>query len=140
MAKRKSIEQQLVEHERAYRQLASQLAQTGYLVQGTVVRKRLKCGKPQCACHRDPARGHGPYAYWSTKVGGRTVSRKLSDEEASLYEQWIQNRRQLDDIVRRMRELSKEVAELMIGHSPSIPSDSHRGALRAKDKPRKLES
>jgi len=137
MAKRKGVEQQRQEYERSYRQLAAQLAQTGYVVQGTVVRKRLKCGKPQCACHRDPARGHGPYAYWTSKVGGRTVSRKLSDEEATLYEQWIQNRRQLDQILRQMRELSKKVAELMIGHPPSIPSDSHRRASRSEDKPRK---
>jgi len=140
MAKRKSVEQQLEEHGRAYRQLAARLAQTGYLVQGTVVRKRLKCGKAHCACHRDPDRGHGPYAYWTTKVGGRTVSRKLSDEEATLYEQWIENRRQLDQIVRQMRELSQKVAELMIGHPPSIPSDSQRGASRSKQKSRKLES
>jgi len=139
MAKRKSVEQQLEEYERAYRQLAAQLAQTGYLVQGTVVCKRLKCGKPECACHRDPTRRHGPYAYWTTKVRGRTVSRKLSHEEATLYEQWIQNRRQLDQILRQMRELSGKVAELMIGHPASIPSDRPHRASRSQDKPRKFE-
>ena len=114
MSKRKSAEQRLLEYERTYHQLAAKLAKTGYLVQGTVVRQRLKCGNPNCACHKDPARRHGPYAYWTSKVAGRTVSRKLPDEEAQLYEQWIQNRRQLETILRQMRDVSKKVAQLML--------------------------
>lgn len=31
---------------------------------------------------RDPARRHGPYLYWSTKVKGRTVNQLLKPDEA----------------------------------------------------------
>lgn len=114
MAKRKTLDERLRDEEQAYRQLAAQLAETGFLWRGTVVRQRLTCGTKSCACHRDKARRHGPYAYWSTKVGGRTVSRLLDPEEAELYEEWIQNRRHLDKIQRKMLAISKRVAPLML--------------------------
>ena len=114
MPKRKTLEERLRDHQQAYRQLAAQLAETGYLWKGTVVRQMLTCGNKSCACHQDEARRHGPYAYWSTKVGGRTVSRLLDPEEAELYEEWIQNRRRLDQIQRQMVAISKRVAPLML--------------------------
>jgi hypothetical protein len=114
MAKRRSLEERLRDYERAYRELAGKLGDTGYLWKGTIVRQRLTCGKKNCACHRDEARRHGPYAYWSTKVNGRTVARLLTPEEADLYEEWIRNRRQLDKIQRRMLAISKKVAPLML--------------------------
>jgi hypothetical protein len=114
MAKRKTLEQRLRDQQQAYRRLAAQLGETGYLWKGTVVRQMLTCGNKNCACHKDEARRHGPYAYWSTKVGGRTVSRLLDPEEAELYEEWIQNRRRLDQIQRQMLAISKRVAPLML--------------------------
>ena len=77
MAVRRSAEQRLRDYAQAYRRLAAQLAETGYLWPGSISEQRLTCGKPSCACHQDPARRHGPYVYWSTKVKGRTVNRLL---------------------------------------------------------------
>lgn len=114
MAKRKTLEERLKEYERQYRELARKLAQTGYLWKGSIVRQMLTCGKESCACHHDESRRHGPYAYWTTKVQGRTVSRLLPPAEADLYEEWIRNRRALEKIERQMVALSKKVAPLIL--------------------------
>jgi hypothetical protein len=108
------LARRLEAHEETYRVLAAQLSQVGYLWHGTVVRQTLTCGKSTCACHRDPRRRHGPYAYWSSKVKGRTVSRLLKPEEAALYEEWIQNRRRIERIQRKMLSLSRRVAPLLL--------------------------
>ncbi len=114
MAARRSVEQRLREYEQAYRSLASQLAQTSYLWPGSISEQRLTCGKPACACHQDPARRHGPYVYWSTKVNGRTVNRLLKPEEAELYRGWIENRRKMVKLQRQMVRLSRKVAPLLL--------------------------
>ena len=119
MAKRRSIEQRLRDYELQYRELAEKLGKTGYVWKGTVVRQRLTCGNKSCSCHQDKLNRHGPYAYWSTKVGGRTVSRLLSSEEAELYEEWIRNRRMLEDTKRRMLSLSRKVAPLLLRNRKS---------------------
>jgi len=114
MAQRKTREARLRAYAQEYRRLAAQLAETGYLWSGSITHQRLTCGKPTCACHRDPTRRHGPYVYWSTKVKGRTVNRLLSAEEAQLYEEWIENRRRLETLERKMLKLSKKVAPLLL--------------------------
>jgi hypothetical protein len=114
MAQRKTREARLRAYAQDYRRLAAQLAETGYLWSGSITRQRLTCGKPSCACHGDRARRHGPYAYWSTKVKGRTVNRLLSEEEADFYEEWIENRRRMQKLQREMIKLSKKVAPLLL--------------------------
>jgi len=109
-----SIEERLRNYEEQYRELTASLRDLGYVWNGTVVRQMLTCGKESCACHQDKRRRHGPYAYWSTKLKGRTVSRLLTPTEADLYEEWIRNRRRLDKIQRRMLSLSKKAAPLML--------------------------
>jgi hypothetical protein len=114
VAQRKTIEERLRDYERQYRELLATLPEIGYIWNGSLTRQMLTCGKKGCACHQDPQRRHGPYAYWTTKLKGRTVSRLLSPEEADLLEQWIQNRRTLKRTERRMLALSRKVAPLML--------------------------
>lgn len=100
--------------EQELRRLAAHLAETGPIYDGSVTRQMLTCGKESCGCRRDPARRHGPYAYWTTKVKGKTVSRKLSPEEADLLEEWIANRRDLDATKRKLVQLSKKMLPLAL--------------------------
>jgi len=102
--------QRLEAMERRYRELAEQLADIGFMHEGSVVRQRLTCGKSSCACHTDPELRHGPYFYWTAKVKGRTKSRLLSKEEADLYQEWIRNRRRFRETQRKMLALGKKAA------------------------------
>ena len=114
MPRPETWKQRLTAHERAYRKLAGQLADLGFMHEGSVVRQRLTCGKSSCVCHTDPERRHGPYVYWTAKVKGRTVSRLLSKEEVDLYEEWIRPRRRFREIQRNMLALAKKAAPIAV--------------------------
>ena len=58
--------------------IAAELAQAGFALPGTLTVRSYACGKPACRCHADPPRLHGPYAEWTRKIGGKTVTRRLT--------------------------------------------------------------
>lgn len=67
----------------------------------------MKCGQPNCACHRDPARRHGPYYEWTYKVNGKTVNTKLSARAALLYQAATRQHRRLKALLARLERLSR---------------------------------
>src|SRR2546429_1585349 len=68
----------------------------------------MQCGKPNCACATDRASQHGPYYQLSWKEKGKTVSRRLPAEHATLYRQWIANRQRLQSIIQQMHGVSQK--------------------------------
>lgn len=87
--------------------LAEQLKEVGFVWPGSVTKRYLTCGKPNCACHKDPASRHGPYLYWSTKVDGKTVSKAISGTDAKIIQDWIANRTSLESIVTQMKDVAQ---------------------------------
>lgn len=71
------------------------------------MKRMMKCGRPQCACHRDPAKRHGPYFEWTYKVKGKTVNVKLSPQAAPLYLAATKQHRKLKTVLTRMERLSR---------------------------------
>lgn len=110
----RSAAQRLATYQRRYRELAAQLADLGYIAAGSITRRSTRCGTPGCRCHADPPQLHGPYYQWTAKVNGKTITRRLSDEEAELYKQWIGNDRQLRAILTQMRQVAGQATELMM--------------------------
>jgi hypothetical protein len=49
------------------------------------------CGKRRCRCHGDPPVLHGPDAEWTRKIGGKTVTRRLSDAELAAWQPFFDN-------------------------------------------------
>ena len=74
---------------------------------GNTSKANADLGKPQCACHKDPKAHHGPYFYWTSKEQGKTISRKITQEEAEILEEWINNRRTIEAILKRMMKISE---------------------------------
>ncbi|CAN5904132.1 hypothetical protein BH23ACT2_BH23ACT2_31570 [soil metagenome] len=101
-------------YERKYRALASDLAEIGFISPGSLVLRETTCGKPGCRCGGDPPRRHGPYYQWSRAVAGKTVSRRLSEDEAALYRDWITNRRRLEQITTEMEKISAAAGEILL--------------------------
>ena len=97
-----------------YQRLTARLSETGFIWPGHIQRRYLTCGKPNCVCHTDPEARHGPYTYWTSKKNKKTVSRLLRPEEADLLEEWINNRRKLEAVVRQMKGLSKKAANVVL--------------------------
>lgn len=94
-----------------YKQLLKGLSNIGYICRGTVMVLYLKCGNPNCRCKKDENAKHGPYNVWTRKVKGKTVTKYLSDEQAELCREFIQNSRKLDSIIKEMRNLSVRLIE-----------------------------
>ena len=122
----------LERYERSYRalaeQLADELATIGFISPGSVVSRYTSCGKPGCRCQGDPPQRHGPYYQWSRAVAGKTVSRRLGDDEAELYRRWIANRRRIEQIIAQMERTSADAAELLMRQA--APTKPPRTASR----------
>jgi hypothetical protein len=114
MAKKSLPKKTLADYEREHRQLAERLSEVGFLWPGSLTPRYLSCGSPRCGCRNNPAARHGPYYYWTTKQGGKTVSRKLPPEEAHLLEQWIGNRREVKSILDSMMTVSEKALPLLL--------------------------
>jgi len=108
----------LESYERRYRDLARQLADIGYITSGSVAQRFNRCGKPNCACHADPPRLHGPYWHWTAKVNGKTVNRRLSPREAELYTDWISNDRRVHALLTQMRDIASKATDLILRDQP----------------------
>jgi len=90
-----------------FRQALQELRQLDYFLKGTVLKRMMKCGRPQCACHRDPSQRHGPYFEWTYKVAGKTVNVKLSPQAAPLYQAATRQHRKLKAVLARMERVSR---------------------------------
>jgi len=106
--------QRLAGYERRYRELAAQLADLGYISAGSITHRHTRCANPNCRCRADPPRPHGPYWQWTAKVDGKTVTRRLSDTEAALYQEWIANDRRLRALLTQMRKIAAQATQLIM--------------------------
>jgi hypothetical protein len=110
----KAASARLASYERRYRDLAGQLAGIGYIASGSLAQRYNRCGKANCACHADPTRLHGPYWFWTAKVGGKTVNKHLTEREAGLYAEWIANDRKTRSLLAEMRAVAADAAVLIL--------------------------
>jgi hypothetical protein len=115
----RSTTDRLAAHQARYRELAERIAEIGFIQAGSITRVHNRCGKPNCRCHGDPPRLHGPYWQWTAKINGKTVTRRLSQSEADLYQQWIHNDRQLRALIRQMRQVAAKATELIMKEAGS---------------------
>lgn len=90
-----------------FQELRAELAQIEYFCKGTVLARRMKCGKPQCACHTQPSKRHGPYYEWTYKAQGKTVNVRLTKEAAPLYQAAAKQYRKLKTILNRLEKISR---------------------------------
>jgi hypothetical protein len=87
------------------------LAAAGFALPGTLADRMTRCGRPNCGCHADPPRLHGPYHQWTRKKDGETATKILSDEQLTDYQPWFDNHRRLRELIANLEELSLEIAE-----------------------------
>lgn len=104
----------LADYERRYRQVAEQLAEIGLISSGSVTRRYTRCGTAGCRCHADPPQPHGPYYQWTAKINGKTTTRRLTDREAKLYQEWIANDRRMRRLIKQMRQIAAKAGDLKV--------------------------
>ena len=91
--------------------LLREIGETGLVLRGTIGAYRTRCGSRRCRCATDRAARHGPYYIWTRKVGGKTVTRMLSDQQATRLRPWTQNMRRLDRLLTKLQELGLRAAK-----------------------------
>ena len=117
----RSTEERLATCEARYREVANELSSIGFIASGSLARRSHRCGKPNCACQADPPRPHGPYWHWTAKVAGKTVNKRLGDEEAALYQEWIANDRRARALIEELRSVANEAIELILSATTTKP-------------------
>ncbi len=94
-----------------YIKLKNSIIALGPVLPGTLRTVYLRCGDKKCRCKtKDKSQWHGPYSFWDRKDGKQLSSRSISLETAQLLREWINNRRELNGIVRKMLKQGMKMA------------------------------
>ena len=107
-----------------YGRIKARIRDVGFICEGSLLERWMTCRKPNCRCAADPPRLHGPYHQLTRKERGRTVCRNLSPEHAQLYRRWVANRRELDRLLKRMREVSEKAGRYLLDAAAATPETS----------------
>lgn len=110
---------QLQDLQRRRRQLARQILDLGFIQPGTLVSRHTYCQTPGCRCHAEPPQPHGPYWQWTRYESGKTVTRRLTERQARIYQEWMANRRRLAEIVAELEKLGAEAAQILLQETDS---------------------
>ena len=110
------------------REITAEMARIGFCLPGSLVEQMRRCSTAGCRCHSDPARLHGPYRLWTRKVGGKTVTKVLTEEQYERYRPWAENARRLHELVTELEQLS--VVAMAVDEDwpapPAVPPDRRR--------------
>jgi hypothetical protein len=108
--------------------LAAALGDIDGVLPGSVVIRRMRCGKAACACKTDPTALHGPYIQWARTVDGKTVTRYLSEAQLARHQPWFDNARRLKDLIAKLEiasvhalEASEQLATKTAEATPAAP-------------------
>jgi hypothetical protein len=93
---------------RRYRKLASRLATTGPIIQGTIT-ERIITRPGGKRTGRDKT--YGPYYQWTFKSAGKTATVNLTGPQAKLFQRAIENNQKLEITLSEMRRLSRQLCE-----------------------------
>ena len=107
----------LEQYQHQYEQLQAELADVGFTCQGSVLERYTSCGNPNCRCQADPPQRHGPYWQRTRKVANKTVTVRLTPDEAALYKEWIANNRRLRRIIADMDKTSAKARKILLNHA-----------------------
>jgi hypothetical protein len=84
-------------------------ATAGPALPGTLTIRSYPCGKQACRCHASPPRLHGPYAEWTRKINGKTVTRRLTPVELASYQPLFDNARKLRALLSQLQDLTMQM-------------------------------
>ena len=104
---------------RTPQEIAAELAAAaGPALPGTLLVRSYACGKPRCRCHADPPQLHGPYHQWTRKIGGKTVTRRLTDAELAAWQPLFDNARKIRELVTELHERTLQAIAAETSHGP----------------------
>jgi hypothetical protein len=97
------------ERERA--RVAAALGEAGFVLPGSLNVRSYRCGKANCACHHEDAKLHGPYIQWTRSLEGKTLHRRLSQEQLEEYRGYFDEAKRVKDLVSRLEAVTVSMVE-----------------------------
>lgn len=99
------------EYIRKFEEYRKELNDIGFILTGSIIKHYTKCRSPGCRCMKDPEYRHGPYYNWTRKVQGKTVTVRLTKEEADIFKEWTDNKKQFYKIIKKMEQITLDAAK-----------------------------
>src|SRR2546425_203527 len=128
---------ELARLQRRYHELTDQIRELGFIATGSVIERYTVCAAAGCYCHADPPARHGPYLQHTRKVAGKTITARLTPEQAQRYREQIANRRRLDELVAAMDQIATQARELLsTGPQPPKTTPNKETPPRRQPPPR----
>lgn len=119
------------------RELLKQAAVARPMRAGWVGERWMKCGKPGCPCRTDPARRHGPYVTLTTPGPGRTRTRYLTAEAASVVRRQIDAAREFRAAIREALRTAERWADAELAETEAAsPEAAEKGGSARRSKRR----
>lgn len=93
--------------ERRRHRLAERLPGVSEIIRGSVVERRMRCGKSSCRCRTDPEAAHGPYRLLMTTVGrGRTRTLLLPAGEVARVRAAVARYKRVEALLEQLSEVN----------------------------------
>lgn len=93
--------------------LVSELGRLGDVLFGSLIERKVKCGKAGCRCMREVGYRHGPLYYLSDKRRGKTRWVYVQQREVGQVQQRLWRGQRAGEILKELGELSRQ--ELGLG-------------------------
>ena len=90
--------------------LIRQIQNLGPWIEGTLVTTARKCGKDNCACHRQGPKHPVLFVTW--KEAGKTVSLYIPRQLEAEVKQWTENYKRLKELIRQISEVQRQIVRL----------------------------
>lgn len=97
--------------ERERRRVAAALCDAGFVLPGSLNVRSYRCGKANCACHRSEDKMHGPYIQWTRSLEGKTVHRRLSEEQLEEYQGYFDEATRIKELLTKLETVTVSMVE-----------------------------
>jgi hypothetical protein len=91
---------------------------------GSVSERLVKCGKSACPCAQNPEARHGPYFSFTRAVKGRTQSRFLSADGATVVRHQIERGQQFRSEVDAYWKRCERAADQELSKVDAVPQEA----------------
>ena len=116
------------------RALARQLADPAPMRRGSFTERYVKCSKPGCPCGDRAEARHGPYLSLTRAVAGRTQSRWVAAEQATLVRRQVEAGQQFRRQVEAYWKACESWADAQLG-APKAASEAEAAKKGGSKRP-----
>ena len=118
----------------AVREVAAEMAEPKPMRRGSVSERLMKCGHKDCRCQHDPTARHGPYYSLTRAEGGKTKSRYLTAEQATLARQQVEAGQKFRKRLEAYWQACEQWADSQLDAPEAASQEAKKGASNRRSK------